>query len=41
MQVAGECFANSKRSYHAAVTILKIKLMIFWEFGVGGFGNLN
>ncbi|WP_333145059.1 hypothetical protein [Microcoleus sp. B13-B6] len=30
MQVAGECFANSEKSYHAAVTILKIKLIIFF-----------
>ena len=34
MQVAGECFANSEKSYHAAVTILKIQLMTFGEFGV-------
>lgn len=40
MQVAGECFANSEKYYHAAVTILKIKLIIFLAFGIGGFGNL-
>lgn len=32
MQVAGECFANSEKSYHAAVTILKIKFNDF--FGI-------
>jgi len=34
MQVAGDCFASSKKYYHAAVTILKIKLIIFLGFGV-------
>lgn len=40
MQVAGECFANSEKYYHGAVTILKIKLIIFLAFGIGRFGNL-
>ena len=34
MQVAGVCFASSGKSYHAAVTILKINLIIFLGFGV-------
>lgn len=34
MQVAGDCFASSQKYYHAAVTILKIKLIIFLGFGV-------
>jgi hypothetical protein len=34
MQVAGVCFAISEKYYHALVTILKIKLIIFLGFGV-------
>jgi hypothetical protein len=40
MQVAGDCFASSQKYYHAAVTILKIKLMIFLGFCVDGLRNL-
>lgn len=40
MQVAGDCFASSQKYYHAAVTILKIKLIMFLDFGVGGLRNL-
>jgi hypothetical protein len=40
MQVAGVCFASSERYYHALVTILKIKLIIFLGFGVEGVRNL-